>query len=347
MTGEFWPCCLGQVKILFFCRFVAETQMCPIGELFGFVQQSCVPPAQWINVCHGVATTTSTPDTTTSSITTTTTTTSTTSTTPTTSTIFPDMTCSEPACVAAHEINIMHPNPDPSLYYVCIFAIDRYVPELRICLNNQLFGFVQQACVNPEEWVNVCGDQTTTTSQPITTTTSQQITTTTSQPVTTTTQTTPPRLCELPLCLTPLDISRLHPSFDPATFYQCVFQDGVYTAVARTCGSGTVFGNMQQACIPPVLWSDPCIDLSSTTSPPQTLPPINSCSTPQCSPDQVGIRWPNNIPRNFFECVASGMNTWVAQEIVCPVGMWFSYNEQECVPISQWVDVCPGGLMDV
>jgi hypothetical protein len=109
---------------------------CEEGTLFDFQHQACVVPSLWTDVCRFDTGTTTT----------------TTTTTPT-----PPVACGgPPACVQA-DLGILHPvAQDPNAFYRCEPIAGGFAAVRRECPLEFLFGFQQQGCVWPRDWVDPC-----------------------------------------------------------------------------------------------------------------------------------------------------------------------------------------------
>jgi Chitin binding Peritrophin-A domain len=103
---------------------------CTEGTWFDFQQQACVAPSQWSDVC-GFDTGTTTPP--------------------------PPVACGgPPACVQA-ELGLLHPvAQDPNAFYRCEPTAGGFAAVRRECPLEFLFGFQQQGCVWPRDWVDPC-----------------------------------------------------------------------------------------------------------------------------------------------------------------------------------------------
>jgi hypothetical protein len=105
------------------------TITCTEGSWFDFKQQDCVAPNNWNNVCEfDISSTTSLPPT----------------------------TCEMPQCVQA-DLSLLHPVAEDSRsFYRCEPTAGGFAAIRRECPSGFSFGFQQQECVWPRDWLNPC-----------------------------------------------------------------------------------------------------------------------------------------------------------------------------------------------
>lgn len=188
---------------------------CPAPQLFQQSLSKCVWPHEWIfePLITIETSTTEVPLRTETPIT------SSPKTTPSTTTNPGIAICDKPQC-DSNWSNILQPSNDPTKFYQCT----PYGVELMPCAPGTYFGYNEQTCVWPNDWINHC-------------------------------ELTVPDDClfDNPRCDIKW-INVLQPAADPSKFYQCT----PYGVELMLCAPGTYFDYKTQICIFERDWVNPC-----------------------------------------------------------------------------------------
>uniref|UniRef100_A0A182Q8F3 Chitin-binding type-2 domain-containing protein n=1 Tax=Anopheles farauti TaxID=69004 RepID=A0A182Q8F3_9DIPT len=265
--------------------------------------------------------------------------------------------CLVPNCALLQDEVLRLPSHDgPQFFYRCIFLLQTvWLPFQDICPNGQYFGFLQQSCVDPSEWLDVCPSDPIVTTQPTT--------------VPTTPTLTPPPLplpviCGSPRCTTPAERSILWPSTVADMYYRCEWIERLfqYVPMPVRCENFFFFDFQRQECVIPLDWVDicpifptlptpPCTDCCPTCPPPPSdeppsdgeLPVPIICGAPRCVTElERNFLWPAVNPNEYYRCVDNGAG-WVQATLeYCPDGELFQTFEQRCVPAADHDNtICP------
>lgn len=260
----------------------------------------------------------------------------------------------------------------PESYYQCNpnpKGKCEYMVVQKLCPNGYYFDFKQQDCVDPKNWVDVCSPEPTTTENVTTEsttaistseTTEQSTITSTSEETTTepsTTSTESGIECVIPDCSKPQRHLLWPVSDSPESFYQCQAVNGSdckYEPVLKKCPDGGWFDGRQQECVKPELWKESCserttgsettTEIYSTTNAQTTTttkPDFELCEEPTCLDGQTDTLWPHINPRQYYQCQPVPGNGFEAEVVTCENNLYFSYDKQDCVPYSDWKNICP------
>uniref|UniRef100_A0A182Y4Y3 Uncharacterized protein n=1 Tax=Anopheles stephensi TaxID=30069 RepID=A0A182Y4Y3_ANOST len=320
--------------------------ICPAGQYFNFVEQGCVDPSQWIDVCPSdpISTTQLT-------------------------TVAPTPTaeppgdplpviCGSPRCITPAERSILWPSTVADMYYRCewVERLFQYVPVPVRCANFFFFDFIEQRCVNPLDWVDICPIYPTLppppcpdccpTCPPVSDPPSDD-----NVPL--------PIICGSPRCDTHQERNFLWPALTPNEYYRCVDNgEGWIQATLEQCPAGLLFQTFQQQCVPA---NEHDSTVCPVYPPPPTTPPTQQpdpntclenfdamplypiiCDIARCNTAaERAALWPLNDPKRYFSCElqsATGQYEPVLND--CPAGQSFDFLSQCCM-LAPPIDVCP------
>lgn len=166
-------------------------------------------------------------------------------------------------------------------------------------------------------------------------------TTTTASPLPTAIPMPDPVDCDsLPTCSFS-DLFTLFPMRDPTRFYKCELliteTGGSWKPIQNDCpiainGIKQYFSFLHQTCLDPRFWSDVCI------------PDVPSCTIPTCFNENQ--KYPDRNPRDFFECVNDIEGNLHARKQTCSKSLFFGYDQQTCVNVTEWQDPCRQVLVE-
>uniref|UniRef100_A0A3F2Z130 Chitin-binding type-2 domain-containing protein n=1 Tax=Anopheles minimus TaxID=112268 RepID=A0A3F2Z130_9DIPT len=331
----------------FMSGWAPQEMPCAPGTLFSYFQQVCVHAQDWVDECGDNVTveppTTAEPPT---------------SEPPTSDPGQPPsvIDCLVPNCLLFQDEVVRLPSNDgPQYFYRCIFLLQTvWIPFQDICPAGKYFNFVNQACVDPSQWEDVCP------SDPVVTT---QLTTVSPTPTMVPPPTPLPVVCGSPRCITEADRSILWPSTVADMYYRCEWFERLFQFVPMPirCANSFFFDFQQQTCVNPLDWVDicpifptlpptNCPDCCPTCPPASTDPPNDPnlplpiiCGAPRCVTEQErNFQWPALNPNEYYRCVDND-DGWVQATLQqCPEGELFQTLEQRCVPAAEHDNsVCP------
>uniref|UniRef100_A0A182P7G7 Chitin-binding type-2 domain-containing protein n=1 Tax=Anopheles epiroticus TaxID=199890 RepID=A0A182P7G7_9DIPT len=317
--------------------------VCPAGQYFDFLSQSCVDPAEWTDVCPAIPVTTTRP-----------------STVPPAPTAVPPpvplpVICGSPRCTTPSERSILWPSTVADLYYRCewVERLFQYVPVPTRCENFFFFDFQRQECVIPLDWIDICPifptlpppacpDCCPTCPPP-------------SDPVP---EMPVPIICGFPRCDTTQERAFLWPASTPNEYYRCVDNgSGWVQATLQQCAEGLLFQTLEQRCVPADEYDDsicpvyPPIGPTSTVQPdpdtclenfdPAPIFPV-ICDLARCSTElERATLWPMNVANAYLSCeLQPATGQYEPRQNQCPAGQSFNFFTQCCGPASE-IAVCP------
>ena len=234
--------------------------------------------------------------------------------------------CTKPICIVAG--GGLRPSPDPTKYYQCAGPSISY--EMK-CAPGTCFSFEYQVCVHPRDWIDNCQrsiatpkpevPEVVTTERPV-----EVITTEKPVEVVTTVKTT-----ELPTEVptteqVPENTVSTTPPETTKTVETTPFSNSPTEEITTLPPTTEIIRNIQNCP-----GSDPATLLDNIQSDCEPLTCNNVFFT-------ENRRFPTKDPSYYYFC----FNEKALGQQRCPTDTCFDYLTQECVPPSQWRNVCSG-----
>lgn len=358
VANQFYEC----VWVERFFQFVPFPIRCPNFLLFDFVSQDCVEPLMWTDICPIYPTlppscpeccpTCPPPDTTTLD--------------PVT-TITPETTteleipegmpvpviCGLARCSTTMEQNFLWPAENPRAYYICVDIGNGWMQASLVeCDGEKFFQTMDQACVPVEEYdPQFCPIfppiPTVPTAAPRPNDCQENFNATETYPV----------VCDLPRCVSTLDLNIRWPAANKEAYYICQ-QVGSSSFIhsQMRCDADLQFDFFRQCCTDEPITVEVCPVYPVLSTTPPTLPILNCvndfepteliparCDIPRCSTStEIAAYWPSSRATNYYLCELQvfGIHLPVLQD--CPHGTAFDFYRQCCTanPVVPSNQVC-------
>uniref|UniRef100_A0A182MSQ3 Chitin-binding type-2 domain-containing protein n=1 Tax=Anopheles culicifacies TaxID=139723 RepID=A0A182MSQ3_9DIPT len=320
--------------------------ICPAGKYFNFANQACVDPSEWIDVCPSDPVVT----------------TQMTTVSPTPTMVSPSeplpVVCGSPRCITPEERSILWPSTVADMYYRCewIERLFQFVPIPVRCDNFFFFDFMEQKCVNPLDWVDICPIYPTL-PPPTCPDCCPTCPPGTEEPADP--ELPLPIICGVPRCVTEQERNFQWPALNPNEYYRCVDNgDGWVQATLQRCPEGELFQTLEQRCVPanehdnsvcpiyppppvPPTTEQPDPDTCLEDFDPQPFLPI-ICDIARCNTEmERSVLWPLNDPTRYLVCqLQEETGQYVPVQNECSAGQSFDFFAQ-CCRVEPQVGVCP------
>lgn len=375
VANQFYECLW--VERLF--QFVPFPRRCPNFLLFDFQKQECVHSLQWVDICPIYPTLppscpdccptcppatdapTEAPTTAPTEVPTEAPTTEVSPTAPSDDPAYPEwmpipIICGMPRCNNELEQAFLWPADSPKNFYVCVDTGTGWMQAtLSECNAGKYFQTMLQACVPEEEYDwDFCPIFPT--PPPASTVTPEaSICMTDFNPMDLA-----PVVCDMPRCITAIDLTTFWPSIEKSFYYKCEPLDTTFVHVLVQCDIGQQFDFFRQCCtteepseevcpvfpvlptMAPTLPIQSCLDNYNPTN---VLPA--TCDIPRCKTSfEVAAFWPSAQPSKYYECELQFFGDYAPAIKDCPPNAEFDFFRQCCTSKSVLAanEVC--ALMD-
>ncbi|XP_055618317.1 uncharacterized protein LOC129763360 [Toxorhynchites rutilus septentrionalis] len=243
--------------------------------------------------------------------------------------------CDLPRCVSALDLDIRWPAANKEAYYICHqVGSSLYIHSLMRCDDGLQFDFFRQCCTDERSSIEVCPVY------PVLPTTAPDLPILDCIGDFDPTNLLPAR-CDVPRCISSIDVGAYWPSSQATNYYQCVLQVfGVYLPERKDCPQGTAFDFYRQCCTtqPIVPSNQVCPNFSHNV----TAPSVEVyCDQPHCdTPDHRNYLWPSENSTQFYGCATQWDGTSRPQQFSCPAGHQFLTARQVCGLAEGEVESC-------